>query len=236
MRTLTAILSAASIACLLSVPAFAQAPTPATPETRPAAPEPVPLRAELLTVNMVVGEVRTIPVRGVTRVALGNGKIVTSNVLDNEVLLLAEAPGDTSLFLWQKGGSVLRYRVRVSSVDTKEIVERLRGMLGPIAGVKIESVGDQAVISGTASKVDLPRIQLAASNFPRTLNLVREEDVTVKKMVYLKIQIMEFKKNALENIGIDWTTNIAGPAAALTFDAFSNRQFRFTPQTQDPTF
>ncbi|MBV8031885.1 MAG: hypothetical protein JO035_10300 [Betaproteobacteria bacterium] len=47
---------------------------------------------------------------------------------------------------------------------------------------------------------------------------------------------MEFKKNALENIGIDWTTNIAGPAAALTFDAFSNRQFRFTPQTQDPTF
>jgi pilus assembly protein CpaC len=55
-------------------------------------------------------------------------------------------------------------------------------------------------------------------------------------MVYLKLQIMEFKKNALENLGVDWQTNIAGPAGALTFDLFSNKQFRFQGDAVDPTF
>jgi pilus assembly protein CpaC len=172
----------------------------------------------------------------VTRVAVGNGKILTATVLAGEVLLLAETPGGTSLFLWPRSGGVLRYHVQVSAIDAKASAARLTDVLKSIPEVKIQAVGDQVVLTGSASKEDLKRVQLAAASFPRTLNLVREEDVSLKKMVYMKLQIMEFKKNALENLGVDWSTNIMGPAAALTFDALSNNQFRFAPATQDPTF
>ncbi len=226
-------LLAAATAAALIVPARAQAPSPAGPA---AAPSAQPLPASLVPVNMFVGEVRTIPVKGVTRVALGSGKTVTATVLENEVLLLAEAPGDTSLFLWQKSGPVLRYRVKVGPIDTLDAVTHLRSMLGGIPGVKVEGIGDQVVLTGAVAKTDLARVQLASSAFPRTLNLVKEEDVTLKKMVYLKLQIMEFKKNALENLGVDWQTNIAGPAGALSLDVLNNSRFRFFPDQLDPTF
>jgi pilus assembly protein CpaC len=232
LPTLTAALAAA----FLLPAAVAQT----TPEPAPAAvasaPAALPQPASLVPISMFVGEVRSIPVRGVTRVALGNGKTLTATVLDGEVLLLAEAPGDTSLFLYPRSGPVLRYRVRVGQIDTFDAATRLRLMLKSMPSVNVETVGDQVVLTGSAAKADLPRVQLATNAFPRTLNLVKEEDITLKKMVYLKVQIMEFKKNALENLGVDWQTNIAGPAAALSLDVLNNSKFRFAPQTQDPTF
>ena len=225
------ILSAALAAFVLAGPAAAQQ----AQQTAEAAPAALPQPASLVPINMFVGEVRSIPVRGVTRVALGNGKTLTTTVLENEVLLLAEAPGDTSLFLYSRSG-VLRYRVRVGAIDTLDAATRLREMLKSMPSVKVETIGDQVVVMGSAAKSDLPRVQLATTAFPRTLNLVKEEDITLKKMVYLKVQIMEFKKNALENLGVDWQTNIAGPAAALSLDVLNNSKFRFAPATQDPTF
>jgi pilus assembly protein CpaC len=217
---------------LTLAPALAQAPAPAQ------APAAVPPLASLVPVDMVLGEVRSIPVSNVTRVAIGNGKILTSTVLASEVVLLAETPGSTSLFLWQRNGTVLRYHVHVALIDTSDSVAKLTDVLKTIPGVKVQAVGDQVILTGSASKDDMKRVQTAAGGFPRTVNLVREEDVSLKKMVYLKLQIMEFKKNALQNLGVDWTSSspIVGPAAALTFDALSNNQFRFTPQTVDPTF
>src|SRR3954463_9030050 len=97
------LLAAALVAAGFTLaPALSQTARPDAADEGRNTPAAMPQLASLVPVNMVVGEVRTIPVRGVTRVALGNGKVVTSTVLENEVLLLAEAAGDTSLFLWQK--------------------------------------------------------------------------------------------------------------------------------------
>src|SRR5688500_16537992 len=63
---------------------------------------------------LYVGEIRTLPVAGVQRVAVGNGRLITPNVLEKEVLLLAESAGDTGLYIWQKDGSVRKYNVRVT--------------------------------------------------------------------------------------------------------------------------
>ena len=53
-------------------------------------------------ITMFQGEVRTLPISKIQRVAVGNGRLLTTTVLDKEVLLLAEAFGDTSLFIWLK--------------------------------------------------------------------------------------------------------------------------------------
>ncbi len=198
--------------------------------------ESPPVVSEIMPVIMYVGEVKTLPVTGVTRVAVGNGKLVSSTVLDTEVLLLAEAPGDSSLYFWFKDGSVKRYKLTVHASDTETTLANLKAMIGTIPGITFDRVGDTVVVNGMASRQNLGRIDAAIKTQQRVLNLVREEDVTMKKMVFMKVQIMEFKKSALENLGVDWSTAATGPALALTADAISNRQFRFSPETIPATF
>jgi pilus assembly protein CpaC len=250
MQTTYAATITATALCLAAFSSLAQAPAPARPgAAKPVAAEPqtakpvvreitapAPSAGEITDVVMYVGEVKTLPVRNVTRVAVGNGRLLTANVLDSEVLLLGEAPGDTSLFMWLKGGTIQRYKVRITGTDVNDNFTQLRAILGDLPGIRLERVGDAVVVSGNTSKVNLQRIEATLKAFPRVLNLAREEEVTLKRMVYMKVQIMEFKKTALENLGVDWQTNIVGPAGALTADAIGNRLFRYAPQTQDPTF
>ncbi|MDE2442513.1 MAG: type II and III secretion system protein, partial [Betaproteobacteria bacterium] len=82
----------------------------------------------------------------------------------------------------------------------------------------------------------LPRIAEALKVLPKVVNLVLEEDVTMKKMVYLKVQIMEFKKSALENLGVQWGASAAGPGMALAGDLINNSQFRYSSGTIAPSF
>ena len=203
---------------------------------KPVKAETVPMSAEITPVMMYVGEVKTIPVVGVTRVAVGNGKLVSSTVLDTEVLLLAEAPGDSSLYLWFKNGSVLRYKLTIHASDTEQSMINLKSMLGTIPNITLERVGDTVVVNGVTNKQNLVRIDAAVKTQQRVLNLVREEDVTMKKMIFMKVQIMEFKKSAMESIGIDWSTTAAGPSLAFTADMISNKQFRYAPDTVPATF
>ncbi len=187
-------------------------------------------------INLFVGEAKTLPVSGVTRVAVGNGKLITANVIDGrEILLLGEAPGDTSLFIWSDT-QVQKYRVKVNTADTVDLSKNIQAMIQDIPNIKVDRIGDQVVLSGTASKSELQKLATIGNSSKQIVNLVREEEVTMKKMVYVKVQIMEFRRSALENIGIDWATQINGPAAALTADVISNNRFRYAPQQQDPSF
>lgn len=206
----------------------------ASPATAAATPAPVNAALDYLT--LYVGEVRTLPIQNVTRVAVGNGRILSSTVLDNEILLLTEGVGDTSLYLWLKNGQVKRYKVRIYANDAEDTQRQAIELLAGIPGITVERVNDTVAIKGQTSKANLARIDAALRNVPKSLNLATEEDVTMKKMVYMKVQIMEFKKSALENLGVQWGSSAPGPALALTADVVNNKQFRFAPDSQLPTF
>lgn len=201
-------------------------------------PMPVipPVVTEIMPLSMFVGEVKTLPYKDLMRVAVGNGKVLSSNVLDDEVLLLAEAPGDTSLYLWQRNGNLIRYKVRILQSDADDSKSQADALLAGFPGLKIEKINESVVVRGFASKANLPRIDQALKFLPKVVNLVSEEDVTMKKMIYLKVQIMEFKKSALENLGVQWGASAPGPGLALAGDVISNSQFRFSSGATPPTF
>src|SRR4029079_7439424 len=85
----------------------AQTPAPAAPAAAPA-PAPAtttqvsPMQEPGELIVMYVGEVRTLPITRINRIAVGNGKIITTTVLDTEMLMLAEAQGETGLQIWFK--------------------------------------------------------------------------------------------------------------------------------------
>ena len=181
-------------------------------------------------IKMVIGQIETIALPSkVVRVALGNGKIITTNVLETEMVLLGEAPGTTSMRLWMVDGKQLNYNVTVLSSDLDLSVKRMREMLGAYADIKVERVGDLILMTGTASKANMARIEAVAKLFPSTHNAVREEEVTMRRMVYMKVQIVELKKSLGEQIGIQWDKAIAGPAAAVAGTFNSPPLFQLSP-------
>ena len=183
-------------------------------------------------ITMFHGEVKTLPIDKVQRVAVGNGRLLTTTVLEKEVVLLAEAHGDTSLFIWLKDGALKKYNVRIAASDVAETVDQVSRILGAVPGMKVERVGGHAVISGATSKANLALINNAVSKFPQVLNMAREEDVTMRKMVYLKVQLIEFRRSAFENLGIQWQQSITGPTGGFAFDAITSGGF--TARQSDP--
>jgi pilus assembly protein CpaC len=181
---------------------------------------------------MYVGEVRTLPIVNIQRVAVGNGKVITTTVLDKEMLLLAESPGETGMQVWHKDGAVRRYTVRVTLADLAHTQQQLSRILESVPGVKVERVGDYVVITGATTKLNLQRVAAVAGNFKQVLNMAREEEVTMKKMVYLRVQLVEFKRAALENIGIKWAGLLTGPAFGFAWDVITSGGF--TARQSDP--
>ena len=184
------------------------------------------VEAAITNLELYVGQVKLIPARDVTRIALGNGKLVTSSVLANQILMLAEGAGDGSMHVWFKDGSERAYHIHVSPYDTQNNYLQVAAMLRAIPGTKVERIGDQNVITGQTTKDDLARVAAVAKLFPDAVNMVVEEDVAMKKMVYMKVQIIEYDTNALKTLGLAWDQSIAGPSVAVYGDLIRNKTFK----------
>ena len=174
-------------------------------------------------ITLVIGQIKSIPLSSkVVRVAIGNGKVISPTILETEMVLLGEVPGNTSMRVWTADGKQSNYEISVMGVDLK----RISDMLKSFPSVSLERVGDLVLLTGTASKVDLSRIADIVKLFPSTHNAVREEGVTMRRMVYFKVQIVELKKSLGESIGVKWQNSITGPVAGLSANIQSNPNFR----------
>lgn len=165
---------------------------------------------------MFVGEITTIPASKVQRIAIGNGALVSTKFIDDsQMLLIAEGVGDTSLVLWSPQGAVQHYIVRVGSKDSVFAYRAAKDVLSDITGIDIKPMGPQVAITGSASPPQILRINALASRFPQIVPMMKELDVEMKKMIYMKVQILEAKKSFSEAIGMSWPGSFAGPVAGF---------------------
>lgn len=123
-------------------------------------------------IYLVTGEVKTISAANVNRVAVGDGKLLEVQIIDQrEILLIGQTVGSTTLQLWTESGPAQRYRVTIS--DAKS-----------------------------------------------------EQDITMQKIVSMKVRIVEFKESSLKKIGIDWSKTSTGP------NFFIAKDFILTPAAE----
>jgi pilus assembly protein CpaC len=81
-----------------------------------------------VNVDLFSGQVEVLAKVDVKRVAVGNGSIIRAEVLKTgELLVIAQAPGSTSLRLWHKSGKQTDFNIRVSEHDpeTRFPMERM---------------------------------------------------------------------------------------------------------------
>jgi pilus assembly protein CpaC len=165
---------------------------------------------------MFVGEIKAITAHKISRVAIGNGGLISTRFIDeNQLLLIAEAVGDSSLVLWTPGGEIQNYTLRIGSKDSGFAYRAAKSVLGDINNIQIAPMGPSIAITGTVSKDQLERINQLVARYPQIVPLLKVSDVEMKKMIYMKVQILEVKKSLSEMLGVTWPGSITGPQLAF---------------------
>jgi pilus assembly protein CpaC len=190
------------------------------------------------TLYLYKGEVKVIPVQGkVKRVAVGNGDVINASVVDHQLLLLAQQPGDTSLVVWTDAGIVLRTKLSVSAQDRSATLSRLQHSLGFVENLRIDADGNRFVVRGKVHPEQKDLVKTALDGMPDVVDLVEADDgAQLKKTVHFKMDILEISKTAERNLGIAWDQQINGPQASVAGNAIRTGRYRPFPDTGTASF
>lgn len=179
--------------------------------------------------DMYVGEARVLQVSP-TRVAIGNGKVISASAVGPEQLLvLAEAAGSSSLHLWLKDGVEREIKVQVRETDPQPTLEEVQRLLAGVNKVKARLVGSKIVLEGDmASDDDQARAQAIQKLYPQYIvNFIGK--VGWEKMIYLDVKVLELTTKGSQDLGIRWDSSVNGPAAGVIADFYRAPEFRYIP-------
>jgi pilus assembly protein CpaC len=174
------------------------------------------------------GEVKVLDLRDVVRIAVGNGTVLQASVVAaNQVVLIGQQPGTTSLRVWTRGGKQLEYRVNVRPFDMAQVLRDAQDMLAGEPGITVKQIDGHVLIEGeSASAQTSSRIAALKEIYPQVITStvpMLDKPETVKavapprreRMVYMEVRVVEILKSSLRNLGVNWAGEAQGPEAAL---------------------
>jgi Flp pilus assembly secretin CpaC len=169
-------------------------------------------------ITLYVGEAHVVNEPGVRRIAVGNGKVLQATALDDrQVLVLPEAPGQSTLLLWGRSGPERSYVFNVLPADTKRLVAEVRAMLGDARKVSVRVVGDKVLVEGAEVSEEVSaRIAEIARRYPQVVNLLPK--VGQERMIAMDVKFIEIRRELLENIGVKWGASMQGPSFQVIGD------------------
>ena len=182
---------------------------------------------------LTVGEVATISLPGVARIALGNGRLVKATVVDeNQIVLLAEAAGDTTMHVWLRGGRQISYALHVQAQRYERLLADMTDFVKDTPSLRVRMVGERIVLEGRyPDSATATRVKALAASFPQVLNLTADkpmdaDPLQLERMVQLDVRVIEVKKSALDQLGIKWATTANGPTFATNALGYANTPWR----------
>ena len=181
--------------------------------------------------NLVLGEIRMVPVRGkVRRIAVGNGANVSATTVDASLLLIGEQPGATTLMVWTDR-EIYSYRVRVVSPDLAATRRLIDSALRGTTGITVEENDSRFLLSGFAGGTTIERVTALLKDAPNVRLDLRSDntDGPLTRSVLFRLHFVEVNKSLLENIGIQWSKDMAGPTFATQGVAASTGIYRGLP-------
>jgi Flp pilus assembly secretin CpaC len=169
-------------------------------------------------VDLYVGQAHVLDESEVRRIVIGNGKVIQATALDDrQVLVIPEAPGQSTLHLWRRNGTQRSIVFNVIPADAARLVEEIRAMLGSASNVRARVVGDKVVVEGgNLSDEQAGRLAEVSKRYPQIVNLVSR--VGLERMIAMDVKMVEIRRDQLENLGVRWSGNMAGPAFGIAGD------------------
>lgn len=185
------------------------------------------------SISMFVGEIKILEVGNIDRVAVGNGGLVSTSMLDNgQLLLLAEKEGETTVHIWYTDGAESDLKVQVVTNDNTRVVNELRTLLSDLQEVEVRQVGERVFITGSILTTDEELLGTIKTAYPQLIDLTRKFDppesalvIPSQKMIYMNVKITEFNTTKLSELGINWADAVNGPSAGVLGEGTRNTQF-----------
>ncbi|MFL5291190.1 MAG: type II and III secretion system protein family protein [Myxococcales bacterium] len=128
------------------------------------------------TINLGVGEQKTLSLQNVARVAIGDPGVADVKQVGGggELLLTGVGEGRTSLLVWLRSDQRLSYAISVRKQDPREVVSEVRALLGDRDGIRIRIVEGRVFLEGeTLTAEDAERVQQVVSLYPQVKSFVR---------------------------------------------------------------
>ncbi|WP_332848621.1 type II and III secretion system protein family protein [Massilia sp. S19_KUP03_FR1] len=185
--------------------------------------------ASVPDLELYAGEAKVLPLAP-SRIAIGNGKIISaSSLAGKQLLVLAETAGTTTLHLWLKNGTERVLTVTVREANVQATLEDVKRLLTSVENVTARVAGSKIVLEGDmVSDTNQERVQAIQKMFPeQVVNFVGK--VGWEKMIYLDVKVLELSTKGSRDLGIRWDSSINGPNAGVLADFYSNSTFRYVP-------
>ncbi|MBA3478611.1 MAG: pilus assembly protein N-terminal domain-containing protein [Lautropia sp.] len=191
------------------------------------AAQPLPV-----VINLAVGQAHVLDERNVRRIAVGNGRVVQVTALDQrQILLLPEAPGQSTLHLWGPGGAERQYLINVAATDARRTAEEINQLLNNSPRIRAHAIGDKVVLDGSRpTEEDAFRSAEVIKRYPQAISLISRGGF--ERMIDMEVRMIEIGKNALDRLGVRWQSGsgmpyaIEGPTFGLIGDFKRSDPFR----------
>ncbi len=166
-------------------------------------------------VYLYKGDLVTVKVKSLTKVAVANpGVVDITNASTEELVLVGRQIGETQIFIWDENGKK-QLLARVVSADLNMVGNRMIALVqsAKIQGVTFEKNYDEGkiVVGGHLSKNDKEKLDEILKPFSADIiNLVIEEG----ELIQIDVQFSELDTTLTKILGFDWST---GSQLAFTF-------------------
>ena len=191
------------------------------------------------SILVFIGEIKILEVGDIKRVAVGNGALLSTSMLENgQLLILAEAAGETTLHIWYSDGAESDIKVQVLNHDQDRLVYELQTLLADLPNVEVKVVGQKIFLSGNLNCItgqedceESKTIETVQAVYPDVINLTRVRVqaapviIPSGKMVSMSVKITEFNTDKLSKLGINWADAISGPFAGFGGNVVGNQVF-----------
>jgi pilus assembly protein CpaC len=157
------------------------------------------------------------PVR-IERVAFANEALIEAVAINpKEVLVSGKAAGETSLILWQQGGTRLVYdlTVRLSPVRLDAVRTQLARDF-PNEDINVTFENETAFVRGTVRDITAAdRVMAIASTLGKAVNLLRVDVPPVETQVLLKVRFANVDRAASTDLGVSFASGAFNQATAI---------------------
>ena len=196
------------------------------------------------SIMVFIGEIKILEVGDVDRVAVGNGKLLSTSMLDNgQLLILAEAAGETTLHIWYSDGAESDLKISIVEKDAGRLMLELQELVSHVGDVEVKKIGERIYLTGTIYDTDVPKLDLIKGEYQGVIDLTQIQTappppilLPADKMVFINVKFAELRGGLDKNLGVAWDQIIAGPIAAINYDAEDNSAFRAVDPNNAPAF
>jgi len=179
-------------------------------------------------IEIIVGHTHLLDYDNVTRVAIGNPDVADFKILKDskQILFFGVKEGITDLRIWTSDGNDTERFIQVFTESPVDKLGKVTEFLKDIEGIEINQHGSDIIIHGNALTADdYKRIQFIADQYGAK-NLVVSNALTPENMVLMDVKVLEIRRSALKDLGVDWENRVNGPSFGYVKDFHANNAYR----------